>query len=144
MVVTEKKALNGEQIEELERFIAKSPDAGFFARKAMIWMLQKSEGMTKVVCLSFNPSQHTLAKLVADGIHNMRSAQGITYITKFMRNLGAPMTFSFTAGHYTGREDDYDPRSEGFTVWIAEEGSKVPIERLEVDLNEIWEVELPS
>jgi len=104
MSTTKTKALTSDQVDKLERFISCSPDATEFAKKALIWMLRQSQGMTKTVCLTFTPDKSSLGRQVAHGVHDMRSANGSTFINRFLDELGAPMSFSSRSGYYTGKK----------------------------------------
>ena len=138
----ELRPVTSSQMDALERFIAASRDASEFAKKAVIWMLRQTAGLTRPVCLSFPPERAKFGKQAAYGVHDMCSKLGSTHIDDFMRKMGTPMKLSAHGGSYV--KGELDSESGGYTVWVSPRRYDHGAERLEVDIRAIRSVELPK
>lgn len=84
-----------EQMVKIRRYIIKSPDASDFAKKAVLWLLRKSENLTKPVSLSFARRHESCTIEVCKGIHDMDSANGQTRLSDFLKELGINEMFFY-------------------------------------------------
>jgi hypothetical protein len=86
------------QMEALERFIAISPDAiNDRCRRAIIWFLRQTEGLTKKVAVGFQGEHFEFGQQVALSVHDMNSTPPMrpgghpTRIDLFLIGMGSPM-----------------------------------------------------
>ena len=135
------KAVSRSQMESLEKAISSSSFTEF-AKKALIWMLEKSENLTKQISLSFPPAHSRLGRQVAFGIHNVCGSGGHSIrINDLMKRIGTPMFFSSHGGHYVG--DRFNARTGGFTAWLAIRAYSDEAEKLPLNIDEIKAMKIP-
>ncbi len=108
------------QMRELERVIARAPEATTFAKKVLVWMLRQTNNLTRGVKLGLPDAIYgrQLVLNVQDGVHNMLSSGAQTPLGVFMRErLGTEASFFHHHGLY--RKDNEHLPGKGSTIWIS-------------------------
>jgi|GEM_PF-2790863 len=108
-----------EQMTKIRKHIIDSLNATSFAKQAMLWLLERSENLTKPVALSFPAALNEFGKDVSRGVHNMNSTSGKTFMSAFLKKLGVSMIFSTHRGSYVN--GTFCSRYGGCTIWISNE-----------------------
>lgn len=86
-------------LQELEEYIKKYPDADKLCKQICLWLIKESNWFTKPICLGIIGENITG---IALGIHNMNS-EGINKGRKTINNLMNFTNFRFSAGTQTDR-----------------------------------------
>lgn len=110
------------QMKELEKLVFSSRDAEELGKKLLVWMLRKSENLTRPVRMTLiDPAEgrEGLMKshVAAYAAHDMNSLNGSTHIDFILGAMGSPMCFSSHSGSYLNGE--LNPRAGGATTWLA-------------------------
>ncbi len=140
-----------EQIEALKYMLLGSENGSEFSKKICFLLLDKSQCLSKAVCISITQSDKISKELVDDfnhGNHDMRSSNLKTHLGALMRMTGSDFNFTGHCGDYidgtfkTGVGDDMD-RYSG-TIWLSAERYDHNAERIPFDLALINSVPLVS
>ena len=133
------KAPAEEIIRKVRARISRSPDArSEFGKKAVLWLLDKSEGMTKAVALVFPESLIEIGIQASFSLHDMNSGNCKTKLNIFLESFGISWWFSTHCGQFSqsGRHGD-----DGVTLWLAEKLYSRDAEFTIVDQQVIEEIE---
>jgi hypothetical protein len=92
------KPTSPELIEEVKRFICQSSNATAFGKRAVLFLIDQTEGLTKDVTLAFTPrkglagqgiwDKNKLGQQAAHGVHDMNSSLGQTFLCEFLEKKG--------------------------------------------------------
>ena len=105
-------------LEALERFVGVSRDLSDFAKRALLWLLRESHGLTRAVSLSFPPHLGFLGQLAASGVHDAVSANCTTHLNLFLHGMGKRFVVCSHAGGYRNN-GEFDSHSGGYTIWVS-------------------------
>ncbi len=122
--------LEARQMEALERLIFKSQDIlTMTARQAIVWLLRKTDGLTKSVVLNISSQHPQNAQTIQDSVHSALSSGGCTHLNLILQAMGTTMRFSHHQGCFldcaTSRVDD-----RGSRIWISQTAYDRDAERL--------------
>lgn len=109
--------ITDEQMMELKKIIIASEANSAFGKRALCWLLDKSENLSKPVGLTFDDQFHKQAQSAADSVHDMNSANGTTFIYKKLAEFNSNVKFSFHCGSYVNGK--YDFLTNGYIVWLS-------------------------
>lgn len=110
--IANRAAVSKQKLFELKCLIARSGDVspGTKAKEFLIWMVNRTEGLTKPIGIKFGHNKSGLAKDICYGIHDMRSPRGSTHLSEFLKATGVNMIFGSCC----------DEKYGGWAAWIAE------------------------
>lgn len=99
------------QIEALKYLILKSQEANELAKRIMFWLIEKSEGLTKDVCICLNEADGEFSadeiQLAARSFDHASSSNSRSHLGAVFRAMNSEFSFHM---HY----GDFDPtRAEG-------------------------------
>ncbi|OGI82153.1 hypothetical protein A3B93_00650 [Candidatus Nomurabacteria bacterium RIFCSPHIGHO2_02_FULL_42_24] len=110
------------QYEALEILISESKDITTEAKRIILWLLRKSELLTKPVCVSIDYESHrNLAIQAANSVHNTSN-----YLRKIFTAMGSDLHLSFHCGKYNG--STFIPRENAYTIWLTEKNYGIDCE----------------
>jgi len=112
--------IEDEQMEMIETFIAESVDAGLFAKKFAIWLLRKTNNLTREVAISLPNDFHGIEVQIA--ITQMQSDMNSTKIDRIFNLTGTSMRFSCRIGMFFAKE--FNNTTEGRTIWCSDHSLK--------------------
>lgn len=129
----EKASMTQDQIQALKNLIRISPDMTTRAKKLLIWLIGKSENLTKSICVSIprsdkkQPSLENLATEAGYGIHDATSINGKTQLNCILKAMGSRFRFrSHVMAQYSG-----------YYIWLSSEYYDTQAEKITLNLDEI-------
>lgn len=134
--------MSEKQLRALEWWIMHSKNASEFAKRAIIWALRQTNGLTMPVALSM-PAHFSSGsgREVAYAAHDMYSVNGTTRIDVFINGMGTEMGLSHHGGTYTRASADaneaFDFRGDGYTIWWSHTWYDHTAKRLELPSSEV-------
>jgi len=108
------------QIKYFGYLISKSQIGDENSKKVMLWLLSRSDRLSKSVCLCLAEAElGELPNSVLITVHNMKSANDGFHINEIMKVMNTKFRFSVHAGCYEG---DVNPtkHKSGITIWLSE------------------------
>ncbi|HEY4515039.1 MAG TPA: hypothetical protein VJJ22_02670 [Candidatus Paceibacterota bacterium] len=89
------------QLEALEEFISLSKDATDFAKRVIMWLLQKTNGLTEQVFVFLPVEKYGEKRVeeVQNGAHGMNSFNGSTHLNSFLHGMGSKFHLGHGYGH---------------------------------------------
>ena len=134
------KAPAEEIIRKVRARISRSPDArSEFGKKAVLWLLDKSEGMTKAVALVFPESLIEIGIQASFSLHDMNSGNCKTKLNIFLESFGISWWFSTHCGQFS--KGQKERQEGGVTLWLATKLYSRDAEFTTVDQQVIEEIE---
>ncbi len=116
--------MNQKQIEALKYLIIKSKDANNLMKRALFFLIEKSDGLTKEVSMTLWENE-TFSRSAVDAAakNYMRSnTGGTTHLNELMTLMGSDLCFTWAYGHYTNGKFDTGSRAQlRYTFWLAKE-----------------------
>jgi hypothetical protein len=103
-------------IKEYKEAIIDSPDAGDFCKKTLLWLIEKSDKLTKPIAISFTNNTAAGIKIASD-LHAGFSGN-CKHLDKMVKILGVPMIFSHLSGYFQGNAL-FEKDIAGYTIWLA-------------------------
>ncbi|MBI5076936.1 hypothetical protein HZB94_00955 [Candidatus Falkowbacteria bacterium] len=109
-----------EQIRQLKAAIINSKDSHDFAKKTILWLIEKSQRLTKSVALSFiaNVKQ---GRFACFGVHDMVSANCTTHLDRVLKNISTKMYFWNHADAFKTNGKEFAYGNNCYTVWLSRE-----------------------
>lgn len=130
------------QMKQLAYLISVSKDINKPAKRVVLWLLYKTDRLTKPVCLCMNEKVcGKLAENVSFGVHDMSSCNGTTHLGSLVKLTGSKFVFWHHCGVYS-KGGKYDPRGGGCTIWISPNSYDDKAEQVVLDLKAINNVKL--
>lgn len=131
------------QMKELAHLISVSMDVGEEAKKVILWLLYKTDRLTKSVGLSlFSEQCGELAKNVCFGVHDMLSSKGTTHLADLLGLVGSDFRFCGHCGCFNDRHGEFNTKIEGYTIWISPTQYDLGVERIEYAPESIKNIKL--
>lgn len=84
----ERPKVTKKQVLALKLFIEKSREMTDFAKKTVIWMIEKTDLFTKSGCVIFKPEKQELGQEAVEGIFKIISLNGMTHVGLFLTGMG--------------------------------------------------------
>jgi len=153
------------RVQFLRELIARSKDVYDFTKKALIFLVDQSENLSKPVHMCIVDEK--IGEEIAEGVREMINDKGNTKLNFYLKKMGTPMMFSAHCGRYADTPCAHPAREEGkpcpvcggpyrrlftgiggYTIWIAPgnygQGKTEGTEEVEFDQSVIDAVALPS
>jgi len=128
-----------ETVLELKQFIAKSPDISEWGKKAVLYLINHTDNLSKLVFMMIPRDKKELKKLAeqaAYGVHNMNSSVCKTHLGSFLEEKGI-------RGHFIG--SDYGRAF--MAIWFTDKSLGFDdgrLELIEFDEETINKIKLPQ
>jgi len=139
--------ITDDQMRALEEFVRCSPDANEFGKKAVLYVLRKSENLTKPVCLTLPDGAEGRdwvdgceADQMQNAVHDMRSANGHTHIDLLFYAMGTDFSLSHHGGGYVNNV--FSCEIFGRTIWFSPYCYDDNAEKLKTTIDEIDAIDL--
>jgi hypothetical protein len=119
--------INAKQLKALRYLITQSKDASFIAKEVAIFFLNNSESLTKDVYACFTPASgfsKIEVKEIHNGIHNMLSSNGSTFLTQIFQAAGSELSFQHCCGAYDASGKHDHTIKDAVTIWLCSGPSK--------------------
>jgi len=100
------------QMKAIEKIIAYSEDVNDFTKRIIIWVLRKTNNLTRNVVVSIEDLTQGF------GVHNMTSCNGTTHIDLIFQAMGTEMSLMCHHGVLV-RKGVLDTARSGMTVWFS-------------------------
>ncbi len=131
------------QVQGLRYLIINSKDSSELTKRICLFLIDSSKGLTKSLVISINTKNGFSKKelgIIMDEVHNMKSANGSTFLNEICTAMGTKFRLSYCMGTGTPRKKVMTSR----TFWWSPENYDHKAHNIEVSRKEIDKIELKS
>ncbi|MFH0780213.1 MAG: hypothetical protein V1928_05185 [Parcubacteria group bacterium] len=108
-----------DQMDELKKIIMNSPDGDDFGRKAVCWLLDKSENLTKRVALTFSKEFGEQGESASGTAHAFVSANCATRIDLSLEKIGTNFRLIHHGASFNDKNEWDAVYRKGGTIWFS-------------------------